>query len=856
MSKRRDDDTRAELRAHIEAHVDDNVRAGMAPEEARRQALLSLGGVPQTGERVNDARRWQWIDDLREDLRYAVRALRHSPGFALTAVGVIALGIAATTAAFTVLDYMLLRPLPFPEPDRLVRIYQSDTSRNVPRLEASPPNFTDWKNGTTSFSTMASFMYGGTSNLTGRGEPREIDSATLDPDMLKVLGVQPLVGRGFDEKDFSVALLGYDFAISLFGSPSAALNQRITLDGRPCTVVGVMPAGFSFPSREPALWLPMPPFTMLGQERTNLLLNVVARLRPGVTIAQAQAEMNVMADRLRRAYPKENAAINVTVVDMYDVVSPQTRMLVWTVFGAALCLLLIVCTNLTNLLLARAVARRREIAVRAAIGAGAWRLVKQMLTESAVLAVTGGLLGSAIAIGAVPIIARIVPNVLPLRTDPAVDLRVLAFAAVVTMITCLAVGVVPALRSSRTADTHALRTRSSVPAGRLRAALVLAEVAATVTLLVGGGLLVKAMWRVQSVDLGFHADGVLTLRTNLPFIKYPTYPSRRNFYNRVLTETRALPGVTSVGYTTGLPLVLGAGIMQITVPGAVNDPATTPRASLRTVTSGYFETMGIPLRRGRLVDERDTADTLPVAVISESLARRLWPGQDPIGRQFSIYISPRTVVGVVGDIVVRGLERTSEPQVYLSPAQLSPFGIFYAPRDLVVRASGDAMALAPAIRKIVHDADPELPISNLRLFDEVRAEQTAARRDQLLVLGLFAATAFFLAAIGIHGLLSYTVQARTQEVGVRVALGARPAAIARMFLAEGVRLGITGVLVGVPVAYAAGRAIGALLFGLTPADPAVYALAVGLAVAMTLASSVVPAVRAAMLDPLNALRAE
>jgi putative ABC transport system permease protein len=529
---------------------------------------------------------------------------------------------------------------------------------------------------------------------------------------------------------------------------------------------------------------------------------------------------------------------------------------VWTVFAAAFCLLLIVCTNLTNLLLARAVARRQEIAVRAAIGAGLWRLVKQMLTESALLAAVGGLLGSVIAIGAVPLVARIVPNVLPVSGAPAVDLRVLAFAVVMTIVTCLAVGIVPALRSSRTADAQALRARAGEPVGRLRSALVLTEVAATVTLLVAGGLLVKAMWRVQSVDVGFQAGGVLTLRTNLPFLKYPSYDARRNFYGRVLSNTRSLPGVVSAGYTTGLPLVLGAGIMQITVSGVVDDPVQTPRASIRFVTPDYFATMRIPLRSGRFVDGRDTATTAPAAVISEALARRLWPGQDPIGRQLVIFQDKRTVVGVAGDIVVRGLERTSEPQIYMSPAQLAPFSIFYAPRDLVVRASGDAMALAPAIRKIIHDADPEQPVTNLQLFDDIVAQQTASRRDQLMVLGSFAAVAFLLAAVGIHGLLSYTVQSRTREVGVRIALGAARSVIVHMFLRQGVVLGVMGVVVAMPLAYAAGRGMNALLFGLSAADPSVYLIAGGVALMMTIVSSVMPAVRAAGIDPAITIRNE
>jgi predicted permease len=860
VRRRHDVEFADELNAHLDAHVADNVRVGMTPLEARRVALLRLGGVAQVQELHRSARSIRWIEEMRDDIRYGFRTVRRSPGFATTAVAVIALGIGAATASFTILDYTLLRPLPFPEPNQLVRIYQSDLARGVPRLEASPPNFTDWRAGPTGFSAMASFLFNNPMTLLGDGEPRQIEAATFDADVLTVLGVKPLVGRGFtaaDERNFlNVALLSYDFAVAMFGSPSSALDRTITLDNRARTVVGVMPRGFAFPSRDPVLWVPMMPVDILGSSRTNLLLNVVARLRPGVSIRQAQAEMTLMADRLQRAYPKDNAGVSITVVDLRDAVSPQARMLVWTVFAAAFCLLLIVCTNLTNLLLARAVARRQEIAVRAAIGAGFGRLVKQMLTESALLAAVGGLLGSVIAIGTVPLVARIVPNVLPVSVAPAVDLRVLAFAVAITIVTCLAVGVVPALRSSRTADARALRARAGEPVGRLRSALVLAEVAATVILLVGGGLLVKAMWRVQSVDLGFQAGGVLTLRTNLPFLKYSTYATRRGFYDRVLTGTRALPGVVSAGYTTGLPLVLGAGISMVTVPGVVDDPATAPRASIRFVTPDYFATMRIPLKRGRFVDGRDTATTTPVAVISEGLARRLWPDQDPIGRRFVTFDHTRTVVGIAGDIVVRGLERNSEPQMYFSPEQLAPFSIFYTPRDLVVRASGDAMALAPAVRKIIHDADPEQPITNLQLFDDILAGQTASRRDQLMVLGLFAAVAFLLAAIGIHGLLSYTVQSRTREVGVRIALGAAPGVIVRMFLQQGIGLGVTGVAVAMPLAYAAGRAMNALLFGLSAGDPSVYLIAAGVGVMMTLASSVMPAVRAAGIDPAITIRNE
>jgi putative ABC transport system permease protein len=605
----------------------------------------------------------------------------------------------------------------------------------------------------------------------------------------------------------------------------------------------------------------MPSFDRLGMVRTNLLLNVVARLRPGVSIGQARGDMKLIAAQLRRAYPTDNAGVSISVVDLHNLVSPQSRMLVVTIFGAAFCLLVIVCTNVANLLLARAVARRHEIAVRVALGAGSWRLIKQLLTESALLAMVGGIAGAAMAVGAVPLIARLVPDVLPVAAAPAVDARILLFAGLLTFCTSIAVGVVPALRPWRTGDPQSLRSRvAPASTGRLRSALVVTEIAATATLLVAAGLLVKALWRVQSVDVGFHAHGVLTLRTNLPTLfpgtKYRDALAREEFYTHVLAGTRALPGVVSAAYTTGLPLVLGAGVMPVTSPGVESNPATPPRASIRFVTPEYFATLRIPLRRGRFIDERDSVNAPLAVTISESLAQRLWPGQDPIGRQITVFDSTRTVVGVAGEVVVRGLERSSEPQIYFSVWQHVPFSPFYAPRDLVVRADVNARSLVPAIRRIIHNADPDQPISDVRLFDDIVALQTASRREQIVVLGLFAGFASVLAAVGLYGLVSYAVSARTQEVGVRVALGARRGTIVRLFLQEGIALGFVGIVIAMPLAYAGGRAITALLFGVSAADPAVYLIAAGLAAIMTLTSTLVPALRAANINPAISVRAE
>ena len=615
---------------------------------------------------------FNWYDMLVQDSRYALRGLRRAPGFALAAVSMMALGIGATVAAFTLLDHIAIRPLPFSHPEALVAVYQTALSRGVSRFETSPPNFMDWRAMNRSFSAMGAYAGLGSVTLSGYGEPTRIGYALMNADVLRTLDVQPIAGRGFTSEDDregtpDVVLLSTGLAGTLFGSPSDAIGRAITLDDRPRTVVGVMPAEFAFPARDVVVWLPFR-FTVVGMSRTNQIVEVIARLRTGVSVQQARADMAVVARQLERAYPNDNAGIGTTVLELRDVLSAQSRVLVFAVFAAACCLLFIACTNVASLLLARALTRRQEMAVRMAIGAGRGRLIRQLLTESVLLAVAGGGLGITLAAVVVPWLARFVPSDLPVHGSPGVDIRVWEFAVLLTGITCLLFGIGPALRSWRNADPQALHARAGGPArDRLRGFLVLGEVTATVTLLVATGLLVKALWRVQAVDPGFHAEGVLTLQAPLPMPTYRDAARRRQFYTRVLSEALTLPNVQSVAYTTGLPLVFGAGIMSVNASDKAQNLATDPRASIRFVTPEFFRTLGIPLRRGRYVTDQDDASAPFVTVISESLAARLWPGQDPIGRHLTVFGSERTVVGVVADIIVRGLERSSDPQMYFSP---------------------------------------------------------------------------------------------------------------------------------------------------------------------------------------------
>jgi len=530
--------------------------------------------------------------------------------------------------------------------------------------------------------------------------------------------------------------------------------------------------------------------------------------------------------------------------------------------GAAVCVLLIACANLANLLLARGLARQRELAVRAAMGAGRERLVRQLVTESLVLALVGGALGVLVAAAAVPLLARLVPASLPIAQSPSVDLRVLIFAGLISGLTGIGFGVLPALRACRQADFSALREGTRAGDGRkerLRSALVIAEVMASLVLLVSAGLLVRALWRIEATDPGFRTDGVLTLRTALPIPKYNETARRAAFYTQVLSAVRALPGVSSAAYISFLPMTMTGGIWPITVDGKPLEMRRfgSHQASLRFVTPGFFATLGIPLRRGRDVRESDSMDAPFVAVVGESFVHRYWPDQDPLGRHFKMAFHDRMVVGVVGDIRVRGLERNSEPQVYL-PYRQVPDGwlAWYPPKDLVIRSATGPGTLLPAVRRIIRSADAEQPVSDVRTMADIVEEQTASRSAQVRVLGAFAAIAFLLAGVGIHGLLSFAVSRRTQEIGVRIALGARPGEIVGMIARQGAVLAGAGVAPGIVLAYAAGRAMEGLLAGVKPGDAVTFASAIGLCMLMTVLGSLVPAVRAVRIDTIAAIRSE
>jgi len=822
------------------------------PARTLRGVLAAVGDVAPNAI----AAHWEI---LRQDMRYAGRSLRTSVGFTLTAILVIALGVGANTAAFSLADFVLLRPLPFHEPGRLVDVWES--TPGYTQMEFSPANYRDMKAMTHSFAAMGAYS-DRTMNLAGTGEPRHLTVGIMTPHAMPVLGVPPLLGRAItpdDSTNEQVVVLSYGLWQTQFGEDARIVGKAIRLDGAPYTVIGVMPASFAFPTREIDAWVPLLMREAFFADRSDNFLSVVARLRPGVTAKQAAADVAAVAARLEQLDPRANERTTAIVLDMRDEMSARSRMLVLALCGAALCILLLACANLASLLLARSAHRSRELAVRAALGAGRERIVRQLVTESMALALFGGIVGVAIAIAGVPVLARLVPDSLPVNGQPSVDLRVLLVAGALVVLTGLTFGVGPAIVAGRSKALDALRSgaRGSARTQRLRSVLVTIEVAACVVLLVSSGLLIRAVLRIQGTDPGFRPEGVLTLRTELTGEKAALGAERVRFYDRVLQDVRALPGVERAAYMSGLPMVMGGGVWPTTLAGApvVRDASNT--VGLRFVTPQYFAAMGIPLRAGRDIADGDRRESPSVAVVSESFAKRMWPNENVIGKQFTIASTPRTIVGVVGNVRVRGLERPSEPQVYVPATQL-PDGmmVFYAPKDLVIRSTVPAGTILPAVRRIIASADPDQPISDVQMLTDLVARQTSSRVTQLRLLGILATIALVIAGVGIHGLLAFAVSQRSREIGVRRALGEQARSIVGRVMREGLVLATAGVAIGVLVAYLAARAMGALLAGVQPGDPLTLAGAAVLCFVTAVVGCLRPALRAASVDPITALRGD
>jgi predicted permease len=798
----------------------------------------------------------------RRDLRHGAASLLHSPGFTLTAILLVTIGIGANAAIFTLVDFVLVRPLPFPDSGRLTKVWENHPG--YARMELSPANYRDLRAASTSFENLAAYASNSVS-LVGQGEPLRLEGAKVTGNLFSTLRRAPLLGRYFEQRDDTAGaaesvVLSYSLWQTVFGGDRDVIGRAIILDNSSCTVIGVMPPDFLFPTRDTQYWTTFRFQQGDYDDRTNTYLAGIGRLKPGVSLGAARSELSVIAARLQKQYPKENQAVDVSVLGLRDELSSQSRFLLFALGGAALCVLVIACANLANLLMARSLAKEKELAIRLSLGANRRHILRQLLSESVLLGLAGGAGAIGLAAAALPLLAQLVPNGLPVSQVPPIDGRMLLFALGLTMLTIVGFGVAPAFWASRSAAIGNLRTgsRSAGKANqRARAVLVIAEVAVSVVLLTCSGLLIRALWKVEGTDPGFRTDNMLTLRTELPFPRYEKTAVRQQFYDKVLTEARRLPGVTGAGYTTALPMTWGGGIWPVLVNGHIEDRRLGNNASMRFITPGFFSVMGIPLKLGRDVSETDSADRPWTAVVSESFAQRYWPDRSPIGQHFTFAFDDREVVGVVRDIRVRGLERTSEPQVYLSYQQVHDGNFpIYAPKDLVVHSSQPVEQVLPAIRQILHNVDPEQPVSNVRTVAEVVAGQTESRTVQMRVLTIFTAVAVLLAGLGIYGLLSFAVTMRQQEFGIRMALGAQQLHIFRVVLVQGARLAAAGVLPGLLLAYLAARLLQSLLAGVDPADALTFSSAAVLCIVTALLGTLVPALRAVRADPAAVMRAE
>jgi putative ABC transport system permease protein len=769
-----------------------------------------------------------------------------------------------TTTVFTLADQVLLRSLPFHDANRLVKLWEK--VREYSRTELSPANYRDWKSRSRSFETFAAYSFD-TRNLVREGsEPLRVRGVIVTGEFFSTLGIEPLVGRVLDEGDHRdsaalTAVLSYPLWQNVFGG-KPVLGTTMRLDGIQYEIVGVMPRGFHFPTRETELWAPARFRPDDFEDRNNNYLYGIARLAPGVGLDEARAELTLLTARLGEEYPKTNRDSSATVIPLQDDVPRDARLMLWGLAGASVCVLLIACTNLGSLLLARGMERQKELTIRAAMGAGRERLVRQLLTENLALAGVGGVLGFLTATAVVPRLVQLVPASVPVGEPSAVDSRVVLFAILVTVLTGIGFGILPALRGRRGGELSGLREGARAGIGgrrqRLRSLLVVIQVTATVVLLTTSGLLMRALVRVASQDPGFRTEDVLAVNTPLDWNGYKETARRSDFYARILNEVRGLPGVGSAAFTSFLPMEMTGGIWPVKIPGREEvDREGSWTASLRFVTPEFFATMGIPLRAGRDFDQRDTGKTRYVAVVSESFRERFWPGQDPLGKRFEFGLAEREIVGIVGDIRVRGLERSSEPQVYLPHQQVPDDSLLgYAPRELVVRTTAPGEPLIAELRQIIRRADRDLPVGKIRTLAEVVGEQTMPRRIQVGMLGTFTALSLTLSGIGLYGLLAFTVWQRRGEIGLRLALGAPVSGMVGMVIGEAAALTAAGAAAGVGLGYAAARALDALLFGVHPGDMLTYLTAGGIVAVLALLASALPAFRAARVDPTEALRAE
>ncbi len=872
-----DDDFAAELESHLRLHIADNLRAGMPPAEARRQALLKLGGMVQTTERWRDRRGFPALDAARQDLVYAARALRKNPGFAATATLTLALGIGANSAIFSLVNATLLRPLPFTDPDRLVMIFATDNRPGNRFDSATYPDFADWRSQNRTFESMAAFA-GHRSTLAIANQTVLIQGKRVTPNFFDVLGVAPALGRGFRPEEQEpgangVVVLSDGFWKRHFGGAPDALGRTVRISraqgnhvaeggDEPHTIIGIMPAWFHLDQPDDEeYYVPLP----IDPSRGHGFLDVVGRLRRDVTLPQAATDLAAVADRLARLYPRTNRAVGTNLMAADDALARHVKPGLLIMLGVVGIVLLIACANVAGLMLARGATRRRELAIRAALGAGRGRLVRQLLVESVLIALVGGGLGLIAADWTARALAAVVATQfrVPRIGAASTDLSVLAFTVIASLATGICFGAFPAFASTSPGLNDALRdsgrSATGARAPQLRRALVVVEIGLALVLLAGGGMLLRALLAMRATHPGFETRNMLVVDLWLPSPRFAQLQDRASFFAATLARLRERPGVKAAAFVADLPLSGATDSESFHIVGRPDPSPDRPfNAGFNIASAGYFRTLGTPLREGRDFLDTDGSTTPDVAIVNESAARAWWPDRSPLGQQILLPITRTTsqlltIVGVAADVRHVGLAATPRREVFVHSMQSE---LSWAHFVLTVRTSSAPMALADSVRAILRDADPNVPITRISSGDEVVARSMTEPRLYTILLGTFAVLAGALAAIGLFGLISYSVSQRIPELGIRVALGASRAEVLRLVLAQGLTLAAVGAAIGLAAGLAASRMLVGLVQGVRPNDPLTLLAVTSMLLGVAALASYAPARRAARVDPIIALRAE
>jgi putative ABC transport system permease protein len=905
----------AELRFHLEQQIADYVATGMTPEEARRRARLEFGGLDQVKEECRDIGAARFVETLIQDLRYGLRQLRRNPGFTAVAVITLALGIGANTAIFSVVNAVVLRPLPYPNSDRLIWI-----SESIPALKseaASGGDYVIWKDQNHTLDRIAAYdtVYRGSLregapgpgsadfNLTGRGMPARVHGAFVSASFFATLGVEPQLGRAFTESEDQpsgphVVVLMHSFWQQYFGSDPHVLGQTVTLDTVPYTVIGVMPASFRFPG-DSRVQILFPLALNEASERLRVAqrhVRIIGRLKPGVSLAAARADLDEIRKRAQPSggpmlagasggqghatpAPRPGGRLRHNTLGPWEMAPPASELKVLPLaehlagnlrpallilLGAVGLVLLIACANVANLMLTRASARTREMAVRAALGAGRWRLVRQLMAESVTLALAGGVAGLLLAAWGVDVMTRLIPagaggGILAVAA-PRVDGNVLLFALAASIFTGILFGLAPVVTVTRPDLAGRLKEGAQVASpgrrrGWLRGALAVSELSLALVLLIGAALLIESFDRVLQVNPGFAPERVLTMDISLTDARYPTPQRKLEFFSQVLRRVESLPGVRSAAFADSLPLSPYQGFLLMSpnhlLPQAALSSSTTVMMRMLTVSPGYFYTLGIPVLKGRTFTDDDDEQAPKVAVVNEALARRLWPAEDPIGKQFPPPRGNFTVAGVVDNIHHEGLSQETEAEFYL-PYLQSPCDSM----QLAIRTAGDPDSIISAVCAQVRAVDPDQPLYHVATLEQTLSESLAPRRFNMLLLGIFAGIALTLAAVGIYGVMASSVTQRTHEIGIRMALGAQKSDVLRMVVGQGLRLALVGIAIGIAGALALTRFLSSLLYGVKPTDPLTFVAIALILLGVALIACYIPARRAMKVDPMVALRHE